>query len=233
MNPTLGWRGCWRIAWRDLHRGLRGLRLLFVCLFLGVAALATIGSLTAAITGEIASKGQSLLGGDLEIAMAQREASASEKSAFRRLGQLSETIRLRAMAQRPGSGDGPSAVLTELKGVDRAYPLYGTLMLKGGPAGALKPDELVIGQALADRLALRRGQTLRYGEALFRIRDIIAHEPDRVGEGFTLGPVAITSLEGVRRTALIQPGSLYESKYRIRLPAGANAQASGEALKRA
>ncbi|WP_375196422.1 ABC transporter permease [Sphingobium sp.] len=233
MSQNLGWRGCWRIAWRDLHRGLRGLRLLVVCLFLGVAALATIGSLTAAITGEIASKGQSLLGGDLEIAMAQREANAAEKSAFRRMGQLSETIRLRAMAQRPGSGDGPSAVLTELKGVDLAYPLYGRLMLNSGPAGTLKADELVIGQALADRLALRRGQTLRYGEALFRIRGIIANEPDRVGEGFTLGPVAITSLEGVRRTALIQPGSLYESKYRIRLPAGANPRASGEALKRA
>src|SRR3546814_7796715 len=88
---------------------------------LGVATLATIGNLTAAITGEIASKGRLLLGGDVEVALSQREASGEEKAAFRRFGQLSETIRLRAMAQRPGSGDGPSAVLTELKGVDAAY----------------------------------------------------------------------------------------------------------------
>src|SRR3546814_1925091 len=92
------------------------------------------------------------------------------------------------MAQRPGSGDGPSAVLTELKGVDAAYPLYGTLMLKSGPAGTLAADEVVIGQGLADRLALQPGQHLRYGNADFRIRDIITDEPDRVGEGFTLGP---------------------------------------------
>src|SRR3546814_852494 len=137
MTVGLGWRGCWRIARRDLHPGFRGLRLLFVCLFLGVATLATIGNLTAAITGEIASKGRLLLGGDVEVALSQREASGEEKAAFRRFGQLSETIRLRAMAQRPGSGDGPSAVLTELKGVDAAYPLYGTLMLKSGPAGTL------------------------------------------------------------------------------------------------
>lgn len=233
MTQGLGWRGCWRIARRDLHRGLRGLRLLFVCLFLGVATLATIGNLTAAITGEIASKGQLLLGGDVEVAMSQREASAEEKTAFRRTGRLSETIRMRAMAQRPGSGDGPSAILSELKGVDGAYPLYGKLVLKRGPAGPLAADEVVIGQALADRLALRPGQRLRYGKADFHIRDIITDEPDRVGEGFTLGPVAITSIEGIRRTGLIQPGSLYESKYRIRIAPGADARAAGEALKRA
>src|SRR3546814_4505746 len=60
---------------------------------------------------------------------------------------------------------------------------------------------------------------------------IITDEPDRVGEGFTLGPVAITSIEGIRRTALIQPGSLYESKYRIRIAPGAEVRATGEALK--
>lgn len=233
MNRELGWRGCWRIARRDLHRGLRGLRLLFICLFLGVATLATIGNLTAAITGEIASKGQVLLGGDLEVAMSQRQATAREKEAFRRIGQLSETIRLRAMAQRTASGDGPAAVLTELKGVDGAYPLYGRLVLRGGPAGPLKADEVVVGQALADRLALRPGQSLRYGKADFRIRDIIAEEPDRVGEGFTLGPVAITSIEGITRTALIQPGSLYVSKYRIRMGADGDPKGAGEALKRA
>ena len=232
----LGWGACWRIARRDLHRGFRGLRLLFVCLFLGVATLATIGGLTAAITGEIASKGQMLLGGDIEVAMSQREASRAEKSAFRRDGVVSETIRLRAMAQCAGAqraeGAGPSAVLTELKGVDAAYPLYGALMLKGGRAGPMRAGELVIGQALADRLDVRPGDHLRYGTATFRIRDIISDEPDRMGEGFTLGPVALTSMEGIRRTGLIQPGSLYESKYRIRMAPGGDAGAAADRLKR-
>src|SRR3546814_4529182 len=80
----------------------------------------------------LAARGQTLLGGDIEIAMTQREASASEKAALGGLGPLSETIRMRAMAQRPGAagGDEPLAVLTELKGVDAAYPLYGTLALR-------------------------------------------------------------------------------------------------------
>jgi putative ABC transport system permease protein len=215
----LGWRGYWRIARRDLHLGFRGLRLLFLCLFLGVATLAAIGSLTAAITQELRDRGRVILGGDIEIAMTQREAGFGDKQAFRQLGTLSETIRMRAMAQRVGQGrgDAPPAVLTELKGVDAAYPLYGALTLQGSRYQPMDADHILIGEALAERLDIRRGERLRYGQADFTIAGIIADEPDRLGEGFTLGPVAIVSMEGLRRTGLIQPGSLYNSKYRIRL----------------
>ncbi|BBF72188.1 ABC transporter permease [Sphingomonas bisphenolicum] len=218
MN-AIGWGASWRIARRDLHIGFRGLRLLFLCLFLGVATLAAIGSLTAAITQELSDRGRTLLGGDIEIAMTQREARLGDKEAFRQLGTLSETIRLRAMAQRDGQGRGnaPPAVLTELKGVDTLYPLYGALTLRNATYRPLDPDQILIGDALADRLDVRPGDRLRYGTASFTIAGIIADEPDRLGEGFTLGPVAIASLDGLRRTGLIQPGSLYSAKYRIRL----------------
>ena len=231
----LDWKTSARIAWRDLSGGFRGLRLLFICLFLGVATLAAIGSLTASITGELSARGQTMLGGDIEIAMTQREAEADELAAMRETGELSETIRMRAMAQvadAEAAADGPQAVLSELKGVDNAYPLYGEFALEGGVLDdALSPEDIVVGQSLADRLQLAPGDPLRYGEAIFTIRDIIADEPDRVGEGFTLGPVAITSIEGLRRTGLIQPGSLYESKYRIRLAPGADPAEASDALQ--
>jgi putative ABC transport system permease protein len=228
---ALTWAAAWRIARRDLHAGFRGLRLLFVCLFLGVGTLAAIGSLTASITQELAARGRTLLGGDIEVAMMQREIGARMPE-LKRLGQVSETIRMRAMARTvgPQRRDAPPAVLTELKGVDRAYPLYGALTVRGGRHAPLAPDRVLIGQALADRLAIGPGARLRYGEANFIVSGIIADEPDRVGEGFTLEPVAIVSLEGLRRTQLIQPGSLYESKYRIRTPAGTDATALRERL---
>ncbi|HEX8194276.1 MAG TPA: FtsX-like permease family protein [Allosphingosinicella sp.] len=223
----LSWGASWRIARRDMHGSLRGLRLLFICLFLGVATLAAIGSLTASITGEIAARGQVLLGGDVEVAMSQREASEAEKRALAAEGRLSETIRMSAMGQPAGpAGAGEAAVLTELKGVDRHYPLFGTLTLREGAYAPLAPDRILIGAALADRLGIGRGARLRYGQAEFEVAGVIAQEPDRAGEGFTLGPVAIVSLEGLRRTQLIQPGSLFESKYRLQLPPGADAAAT-------
>ena len=218
---ALGWRASWRIARRDLHAGFRGLRLLLVCLFLGVATLATIGSLTASITGELSARGRVLLGGDVEVAMTQRQASAPERAALASLGTVSDTIRTRAMAQRATPVEGaPHAVLTELKGVDPRYPLYGSLTLASGGYKPLEPGAVLIGRPLAERLLLKSGDRIRYGDAEFRVAGIIADEPDRVGEGFTLGPVAIVSLDGLARTGLLQPGALYETKYRIRLSPG-------------
>ncbi len=221
---TLGFAASWSIARRDLHAGFRGLRLLFICLFLGVATLAAIGSLTAGIVDELATRGRAILGGDIEVSMTQREASTAEKRALRQIGTLSETIRMRAMAQAVAPKTGP-AVLTELKGVDTLYPLYGALTLRAAAYRPLAPDSIVIGEALAERLLVAPGDRLRYGTATFTVAGVIADEPDRVGEGFTLGPVALVSLDGLRRTGLIQPGSLYESKYRMRTAPGSDAPA--------
>ena len=234
---TIGWSQAWALARRDLNARLRGLRLLFICLLLGVGTLAAIGSLTASITAELAARGQTLLGGDIEVAVSQRQASERELAQLRALGPVSTTIRMRAMAQRPQTtsvaDEGPAAVLSELKGVDGAYPLYGRLTLNDGSAPpALSADTILVGQSLVDRLALQVGDDLRFGSATYRIAGIIGEEPDRVGEGFTLGPVALTSVDGVLRSGLVQPGSLYTSKYRVRLPAGADAGERADALKK-
>src|SRR3546814_20683851 len=64
----------WRIARRDLAARIRGLRLLAVCLFLGVATLAAIRSLTRAITSELEVRGQQVLGGGLKLCRPPRAA---------------------------------------------------------------------------------------------------------------------------------------------------------------
>lgn len=220
----MGWRQIWRLARRDLNGRFRGLRLLLVCLFLGVATLATIGSLTTAITSELSRQGQSILGGDVEVTMSQRQAGPDELAAMRAGGALSATVRMQAMAQRESFAKAGNkaalvadSVLVELKGVDRAYPLFGDLRTKQGRPPLLGPDDVLVGQGVVDRLGVQPGERLRLGNSDFEIVGIIAQEPDRLGEGFTLGPVALMSLEGLARTGLIQPGSLYESKYRLRI----------------
>lgn len=222
-----GWRFAARLARRDVNRSLRGLRLLFLCIFLGVAALATIGSLTSAITGELADRGRVILGGDVQVSMSQRGATAAELAAMRSEGQVSETVRLRSMARNAGG----SALLAELKAVDASYPLYGRLQVDGRASRAPVAGDVLVSPELAERLTLRTGDRLRFGEAEFRVAGRITQEPDRVGEGFTLGPVAILSLEGLHRTRLVQPGSLYTTKYRLRLPPNAFPASAIDRLK--
>jgi putative ABC transport system permease protein len=221
-------KAAWALALRDMRGGLKGLRLLIICLFLGVAGLAGVGSLSRAITAELDSRGREILGGDIEMRVAQREAAPDERAAFARLGTVSETIRLRAMASRP---DATASVLAELKSVDERWPLYGALRLEPG-ALAPRPTGLdaMIAPALAERLSLGIGDRVRVGEAGFRVAGLIAEEPDRVGEGFTLGPSILVSREGLAATRLVQPGSLFTARYRIRLPAERDAHAVAERL---
>ena len=82
------------------------------------------------------------------------------------------------------------------------------------------------------------GERVQFGEAQYLVRGLIEDEPDRISEGFTLGPVAIVSIEGFERSRLIQPGSLYQSKYRVRTaataePPSASAQDKGRKPRRA
>ena len=101
--------------------------------------------------------------------MTQREASAQEKAAFRAAGQVSETIRMRAMARPVGreGSDAGDAVLTELKAVDGAYPLYGTLTARRRCAARPRlAADRGLDRAGAGRAAGRcgPGDRLRFGE---------------------------------------------------------------------
>ena len=192
----------WRISRRDLSAHIRGLRLLAICLFLGVATLAAIGSLTAGIADELSRRGQTILGGDVEIGIAQREATQAEMAAMRKAGQVSQTVRLRAMAIADEVGG--DSLLAELKAVDSIYPHYGALTLRGG--GSVKAPakgKIYIGPTLSERLGIKIGGTVRFGEEQFKVLGIIDQEPDRLGEGFTLGPVAIINMASLPDTALI------------------------------
>lgn len=227
-TPAARWSLAFRLAGRDLRGGLAGLRLLFLCLFLGVTALAAVGSLSSAIVAGLAERGQAILGGDIQATVSQRVATPEEQARLEALGDVSAVTRTRAMAARL---DGAESMLVELKGVDRAYPLFGSLRLAPG-ALAPRPSGLQVAAApeVAERLGIGIGDRLRLGNAELTLIGFIAEEPDRVGQGFTLGPSVLIDEQGLAATGLIQPGSQISTSYRIRLAPGLSTEAVREAL---
>ncbi len=224
----MSWATAWLIARRDLNARFRGLRLLLVCLFLGTGALAAIGSLTAAIEREIETNGRSYLGGDLQVELWQRDLSDTERAALEELGDISAGTRMQAMARY-----GEQAAPIELKAVDTAYPLYGELTLDDGRAvGAPGRREAWLSPGAADRLGVAQGDTIAIGTETLSVGGIIADEPDRLGEGFQLGPTIIVAQDLPLRAGLIAPGSMYQSKTRVRFTRNRDAEAVGEELKR-
>lgn len=227
MSATLPWRSAWRIARRDLNARFRGLRLLIICLFLGTAALAAIGTLTAAITQELESRGREILGGDMQVAVWQRSPNAEEMEALRELGRISTGTRLQVMARAADDTTAP----VELKAVDAAYPLYGVFRLDDGRSvGAPAEGEAWLGQGAIDRLGIEIGDSFEVGTVTLRAAGIIAQEPDRLGEGFQLGPTIVVAEDVPGRAGLIAPGAMYRSKTRIAFDRALDPEEVSEAL---
>ncbi|MEO9167984.1 MAG: FtsX-like permease family protein, partial [Aestuariivirga sp.] len=200
-----------KLALRNLRSGLRGFWILLSCLTLGVSAIAIIGSLAASIQHGLVEQGQQLMGGDVEFSLTQREATPDELSFLQKQGEVSHVVTMRAMAQ--GSG---ASTLVELKAVDPVYPLFGKLELASGDqTGA------VVEPLLLQRLNLKVGDSIKLGQGTFKISGVIDHEPDRIAGGFVLGPRVLISQDELKATGLVQPGSLVNYNYRIKLPGNA------------
>ncbi|MEO7411090.1 MAG: FtsX-like permease family protein, partial [Sphingomicrobium sp.] len=203
------WRLAWTIGRRELDWRFRGLRLLFFSLLLGVAALAAVGSLAAAMERGLDDRGSVILGGDVEFARSARAATAQELALFESAGRVATSIAMTSTAVL-----GERSIPVQFKAVDGAYPLYGALKLGDGrTVGAPAEGEAWIDRALAARVPV--GSSFRLGTKSFRAAGVIADEPDRLGEGFSLGPVVMVAMRDLPATGLLQPGSLFEIRYRI------------------
>ncbi len=222
-----------RFAWRDLRGGLRGFGVFIACIALGVMAIAGVGSVAASLADGIAGAGQTLLGGDLSFALVQRQASDTERAFLDGRGTVSVAATLRAMAR---SGGGEMA-LVEVKAVDGAYPLFGTLATDPALPLATLLDEkdgafgAAADSALLARLNLKVGDRIDIGKAAITLRAVLTNEPDRIAAGIGFGPRVLISDAALRATGLVQPGSLVRWLYRLRLPVGSN-DAAVAAVKR-
>jgi putative ABC transport system permease protein len=223
-----------RIALREMRGGrtggrVRGFRIFLLCLILGVAIVAGVGSIAAAIDAGIAADGKRILGGDFEFRLTYQPLTQDQANVLKSGTQLSHSVEMRAMARGATEAEGAhaaNATLVELKAVDLIYPLYGKMLLEPEIplAKALEKDAegrygAVAEPALIQRLGLKVGDEIKLGEAVLQLRASIIDEPDRGSQVFNLGPRLMISGAALPETKLIQPGSLVYHLYHARLPA--------------
>ncbi len=227
MNNTLSI--AWTIARRELRGGLKGFRIFLACLTLGVAAIATVQSLSGGIIEGLRADGRAILGGDVALRVLYNPIGEAERAYLESQGRVSVGVEARSMARRE---DGARSTLVELKAVDDPYPLYGAFTLREG--GSLR-DAIgqrdgvwgaVVEETVRQRLDLNVGDAVKVGDTTFRIRGTIEREPDRAASGgFVLGPRLLIDLKAMESTGLIQPGSMITWNYRIGLNPGTDLQA--------
>lgn len=229
-----------RIAARELRGGLKGFRVFLACLALGVAAIAAVGSVRFSIEEGLQREGATILGADAEIGLTYRFAEPDERAWIEAQSEaVSEIVDFRSLATA-GTGDDRRRGLTQVKGVDAAYPLYGEVQLEpdislvDALVGANGTPGAVLDPVLIGVLGIEVGDTIRLGTQDFLVTAALLREPDGAGGGFGLGPRSIVLTEDLAESGLLAPGTLFESAYRMRLPEGSDLSAlraeAGEVL---
>ena len=215
-----------RFARRELRGGIKGFRVFLACLTFGVAAIAAIGTVRSSIETGLQREGAALLGGDAEIEFTYRFASQEELSWMESSANtISEIADFRSMVVVE-RGTEIERGLTQIKAIDTAYPLVGSVELS--PEIPLtqalatsdgKPGT-VMERVLADRLGLSPGDDIRLGDKTFRFSAFLIREPDNGGGSFGLGPRTIVYKDALEGSGLLLPGTLFSSKYRLTFPEG-------------
>ena len=219
----MNWSAAFKIAARELRGGLRGFRVFLACLALGVAAITAVGIVRESITAGLEREGASILGGDASIQLTYRFAEDFERDWMAENAlATSEIVDFRSMAVFD-AGEGAERALTQVKGVDGLYPLYGEVVLDPPQSLALAlagqdgVPGAVMDRVLADRLGLAARGIFRLGTQEFVLSGILEREPDSAQGGFGLGPRTIVRTEDLANSGLLAPGTLFETEYRLRL----------------
>lgn len=212
----------WRIARAELRGGLRGFWVFLACLALGVAAIAGVGMVRSAIEAGLQDQGAVLLGGDAQVEFTYRFATPEERAFLDQIAvKTSEIVDFRSMVVA-----GESHVLTQVKAVDDNYPLLGSVQLESGDLTtaltATDTPGAVMDGVLADQIGLAIGDHFKLGSQDFTLQGRILREPDSATGGFALAPRTIVKTQALAQSGLLEPGTLFDSSYRLLLPANAN-----------
>ncbi len=206
-----------RLAWRDLRASGRYLWVFWACLMLGVTLVAASGGLFRQVSAALLADTRAIFGGDIEV-QTRVPLGEAELAWMSEHGEVSLLVELRTMmlAQK-------QTQLVELQSVDRHYPLYGRLELDPaiGLAEAVALRDGVWGVAvdpvLARRLGLDIGDRVSVGELSMEVRALIARQPDRSFNADWRGPPVLVAGGALARSGLVQPGSVLDYEYRVKI----------------
>lgn len=204
-----------RYALREGRSSFRRIGVYMASISLGVGALVAVHSFRADVERSIRSESRSLLGADLRFERDQPYEAATREivDSLEAAGAtVSRVTTFMSMVYAPGSD---LSRLVQIRGVEGGYPLYGEVRTdppgrwEEGPAAGTT----VVDPAALIQLGLEVGDTLRIGEADFRVTGSVEGLPTDLGFQTAVGPRVFIAANELERTGLLTFGSL--ARYQV------------------
>jgi putative ABC transport system permease protein len=196
---------------RDWRAG--ELRFLVIALIVAVAALSSVGFFVDRMRTGLQRDAHQLLGADLVLNSDEPVSATWRAEAQRRGLNQAETIAFPSMAIA-GQGDQVMTQLAAVKAVSPGYPLRGNVKL----ASPSKGDDVIahsiplagtvwVDSQLLSALHLAVGSSLKLGDKVFTVANVISIEPDRGAAFMNFAPRVMLALSDIAATHLVQDGS--------------------------
>src|SRR5262245_15295703 len=214
-----------RMAVRETRASWRRLLFFFICIAVGVAAIVALRSVIQNVRGVFGKEARSLIAADVLISTNRDWTPETRQTIDRRLqeagaAEQTETIETPTMV-RPANTANVVARMVELRAIQPAFPLYGTLDLEDGRTyshGMLENRGVLVRPELLTALNVQVGDQILIGKSPFTIRGVIKNEPGRRVGDFSLGPRVLIDFSDLPATGLLAFGSRSRHVLLVKLP---------------
>ena len=202
-----------------------------LCVALSMVTLVALRGFGDSVDRALTRDSRALIAGDVRLTsgypFAPEIAAAVQAAVASGSVEAARTYEFYSVVRRMGED---ASLLSNLKVVEGAYPLYGSVVLASGRplAEVLTQGNAVAEQTLLDRLGIKVGDRLRVGETTLTIADVVLSEPDRPVNFFALGPRLLIGAADLDALQLIKPGSRVSYNWSLRAanPAAVDALAA-------
>ncbi|MEH6679017.1 MAG: FtsX-like permease family protein [Sediminicola sp.] len=201
-----------KMAWRDGKASGSKLLLFMASMVLGIAAVVAIQSFGATLKDNIVLQSKSLMGSDFKI-----DGSGPANERVLQImdslgGPQAREINFSSMVAFPKN---MTSKLAQVRGVEGAFPLYGTLETSPLSAGSTYQNE---GAALVDatlmlQLGVQEGDSIKVGALTLPIAGSLNSAPGSSAIFSSIAPPVLIPYRFLEATGLLQTGSRLDYEY--------------------
>jgi putative ABC transport system permease protein len=189
-------------------------RVLLLALALAVASVGSVALFANQVKTKLSEQASALLGADLMVVSDKPVSAGFSAQALESKLKVTDSVRFLSMVNSTNAQQ-TDPVLTDVKAVQAAYPLRGTIQtetkanLKGVPGSG----EVWIDTRLQEKLKVQIGDRLQVGQLSAKLTQVFAEEPEIAGSFVTLSPKLLMNHADLGTTDLLQAGN--RASYRL------------------
>jgi putative ABC transport system permease protein len=212
-------------ALRETRSAWKRLVFFFVCIAIGVGAIVALRSVIQSVRQVLTTEARSLIASDILISSDRPWQQGTPERIAARVGGIPgasqiDSIEMATMA-RPADEKVSISKVVELRAVQPGFPFYGQFTLQDGRPfshALLRDNGALVRPELLAQFALKVGDQIAIGKALFTVRGVIGVEPGRSLSAFSLGPRVMIDYDDLADTGLLAAGSRVVRQVLLRVP---------------